>query len=276
MAHPERTDGEVYPIGDLIANQHQNAVRILGVVAAVGGWWILSLFYPPTLIPGPEIVFAETYDVFVNQEFLYHFENTIVRVLASFLLAMASATALGIAMGSSDTLEGFFEPFVLVGLTVPSLAIAMVMLLIFGINNVAAVAAVTLTMIPIVTENMWEGTKNLDPELLRMGHAFEAGRRSILQDIVLPQLVPYVLAASRFGLSIAWKVVVIVEFLGLGNGIGFKIKEQFGLYSFTGVLAWTLSFVLVMMVLEYGVLKSVERRLTRWRSSVEGGELTRR
>lgn len=276
MAHPEGAKRRVDVVGDLLADQYQNVFRVLGVLAFVAGWWLLSQFYPPTLIPGPGLVFAETYDVFVNQDFGLHFENTILRVLVSFLLAMATATALGIAMGSSRTLEGFFEPFVLVGLTVPSLAIAMVMLLLLGINNVAAIAAVTLTMIPIVTENMWEGTKNLDPELLRMGHAFEAGPRSIVTDIVLPQLVPYVLAASRFGLSIAWKVVVIVEFLGLGNGIGYKIKEQFGLYSFTGVLAWTLSFVLVMMALEYGVLKYVERRLTRWRSTVEGGELQRR
>lgn len=276
MAHPEKAERNFDPLSNLLANQYQNVFRLFGVVAFVTGWWLLAQLFPPTLIPGPKLVFAETFDVFVNQDFMHHFENTIFRVLASFLLAMTAATALGIGMGSSRTLEGFFEPFVLVGLTVPSLAIAMVMLLIFGINNVAAVAAVTLTMIPIVTENMWEGTKNLNPELIRMGHAFEAGPKSIILDIVLPQLVPYVLAASRFGLSIAWKVVVIVEFLGLGNGIGFKIKEQFGLYSFKGVLAWTLSFVLVMMLLEYGVLKFVERRLTRWRSTVEGGELQRR
>lgn len=276
MAHSESTETEVDPIGDLLADQYQNVFRVLGVVTFVVAWWVASLYYPPTLIPGPGLVFAETVDVFVNQNFVLHFQNTIFRVLASFVLAMTIATALGIGMGSYRSVEGFFEPFVLVGLTVPSLAIAMVTLLVFGINNVAAVAAVTITMIPIVTENMWEGTKNLDAELLRMGHAFEADARSIVSDIVLPQLVPYVLAASRFGLSIAWKVVVIVEFIGLGNGIGYKIKEQFGLFSFTGVLAWTLSFVLVMVVLEYGVLKYVERYLTRWRSTVEGGELHRR
>lgn len=273
MAH---SDTRANPAARLFHDQYQNLFRLLGVVAFVAAWWLLALRFPPSLLPGPGRVFAETYDVFVNQRFFFHFQHTIVRVLASFVIAMVGATALGIGMGTSESVEGFFEPFILVGLTVPSLAISMVALLLFGINNVAAVVSVTVTMIPIITENMWEGTKNLDGELLRMSHAFEASRESIIRDVVLPQLVPYVLAASRFGLSIAWKVVVIVEFLGLGNGVGYMIKEQFNLFSFTGVLAWTLSFVIVMMVLEYGVLKYVEEYLTRWRSSVEGGTINQR
>lgn len=263
-------------MADVFSRHKKKLLRAVSLLVFIGAWWVVALFYPPTLIPGPWGVGERMIEIFLEERFFFHFYNTLFRVIISFLLGMTISTAIGIMMGSSDVAEGFFETFVLVGLTVPSLAIAMICLILWGIGNFAAIIAVTVTIVPAITENMWEGTKNLDQELVRMGHAFEVDRWRIITDVVIPQLVPYILAASRFGLSIAWKIVVIVEFLGLGNGIGYNIRQEFGLYSFTGVLAWTLSFTLVMIVLEFGVLKTIENYLTRWRTDVEGGELTRR
>ena len=256
----------------LVDNQVQ-VLRLVSISSFIGLWWLVSLFYPPHLIPGPYLVGERVINIFLEENFLYHFNNTLFRVLTSFVFAMIFSTAIGIVMGSSDTAEGFFETFVLVGLTVPSLAIAMISLILFGIGNTAAIVAVTITIIPAITENMWEGTKNVNRDLIRMGYAFENSRWRIIRHVVIPQLVPYILAASRFGLSIAWKVVVIVEYLGLGNGIGYNIRQAFGLYSFTGVLAWTASFTFVMIVLEFGVIKTLEEYLTRWRVDIEGGDL---
>lgn len=276
MAETQTSNRRVPTVRGAVHRHRRNLIRLASIVIAILAWWVLSLFYPPALIPGPMLVFEETYDVIVNQNFAFHMSQTMFRVLASFVAAMTVSTALGILMGSNEDAEAFLETYILVGLTVPSLAIAMIMLLLFGLGNLAAIMAIVLTMTPIITENMWQGTKDLDQELIRMGRAFEADRTSLVKDVVLPQLVPYILAASRFGLSISWKVTVIVEYLGLGNGIGYQIRQAFGLYSFKGVLAWTLSFVFVMVILEFGVLKVVEERLTRWQSNVEGGELRMR
>jgi NitT/TauT family transport system permease protein len=276
MAETQSSTSRWHGLRTVVRGQQRNLLRLTSILVAIGAWWVLSLFYPPALIPGPKLVFEETYNVILYQNFGFHMGQTMIRVLASFIISMVVSTALGIMMGSNENAEAFFETYILVGLTVPSLAIAMIMLLLFGIGNVAAIAAIVLTMIPIITENMWQGTKDLNQELTRMGRAFEADRISLIKDVVLPQLVPYILAASRFGLSISWKVTVIVEYLGLGNGIGYQIRQAFGLFSFVGVLAWTLSFVFVMVILEFGVLKVIEERLTRWQSSVEGGELRMR
>jgi len=73
------------------------------------------------------------------------------------------------------------------------------------------------------------------------------------------------LAALRFGLALSWKTVVIAETFGATSGVGYKIIEARELLSMKGVLAWTLSFTLVMFVLEFGVLKLLEARLTAWR-----------
>jgi len=86
-----------------------------------------------------------------------------------------------------------------------------------------------------------------------------------LRHVILPQLAPYVFAASRAGLALIWKVVLVVELLGRSNGVGFQIQIYFQLFDVTLILAYTLAFILVIQLLEWGVLQPLEHRATRWR-----------
>lgn len=247
------------------------ATRGLSVLVLLGCWWVVALFFEPLVFPGPWPVLLETVHIVRNERFLFHLSRTLLRVVGAFGIALLLATLVGILMGVDETAERFFETFVLVGLTVPALAVSIIVLLVMGFNEGAGIVAIVIVITPPMTENVWEGTKNVDPALSKMARVFRADRRMWLGDVLLPQLVPYLLAATRFGLGIGWKIAVIVEWIGLGNGIGGKLRDAFDVFSLAGVMAWTLSFVLVMFVLEFAVIKRVERRLTRW----QGGEVGR-
>lgn len=231
-------------------------------------WQAVAAFFPPSLLPGPVAVFRKVAQIIVSGKFFFHMAHTLARVGAGFVAAFLVSLALGIAMGANRTAERFFEPAILVGLTIPSLAWAVIALMWFGIKEVAPVFTIFIIILPIITVNMWQGTKALDQELIEMARAVRASRGMIIREVVIPQLVPYLLAATRFGLSLAWKVTVIAEMLGLSNGIGYMIHYAFGIFSMEEVLAWTLAFTLVMMALEYGLLNPLEARLTRWRRAV--------
>lgn len=245
-------------------------VRACSIVAFLGLWWMVSLFYDPFFLPGPRAVFADVVYIVRYDAFLTHLVRTLTRVVIAFGIGLVLAVAVGIAMGVSETGEQFFETFVIVGLTMPAVAVTVIMLMVLGMNDAAAIATIVFVITPLMTENVWEGTKNVDRDLVEMARVFNPSRSAVLRSVVLPQLVPYVLAASRFGLGAAWKIVVIAEFFGLGDGIGYKINEAFELFSLSGVLAWTLSFVVLMTIIEFGIIKRAEKRLTRWRGDEEG------
>ena len=67
---------------------------------------------------------------------------------------------------------------------------------------------------------------------------------------MLPQLAPIIAAAARGGIALIWKIVLVVEFLGRSNGIGFKIHLYFQLFDVAMVLVYALSFVAVMLLIE--------------------------
>lgn len=228
-------------------------------------WQILSLFYPPTYLPGPLAVFQEMEKIFVSGEFAVHMFWTLARVLIGLGISFVVALVMGVLMGLSDFWETAMDGPVLVGLAIPGLAWAVVGLMLFGLSEKTQIFAIFMVVTPILAVNIWEGTKALDRKLVEMAFVFKANRRMVVRSVVLPQLIPYSLAAVRFGLALAWKTVVIAETFGASTGIGFKIIESRELLSMKGVLAWTLSFTVVMIALEFMLLKPIEGRLTVWR-----------
>src|SRR6266480_1028349 len=73
------------------------------------------------------------------------------------------------------------------------------------------------------------------------------------------------LPAGRCGLSLVWKIVLIVELLGRPNGVGFEIGVAFQLFDVTRILAYALAFIAVMLVIETFLVQPVERHVSRWR-----------
>lgn len=244
-------------------------LRVFSVLMLCSAWWIISLFFPPSFIPNPLIIFRKIVNIIISGEFFYHMYATLTRVVLGFLFAFIMAIIMGILMGSYKLAEELLDVVVLVGLTIPGLAWAVIALIWFGAKEISAVFAIFIVVLPMITVNMWQGTKALDKELIEMGRAFKATRQSMIMDIIIPQLLPYLFSIARFGFAMAWKIVVVSEMLGLSNGIGFKINYSFELFSMDGVLAWTISFTLVMIFIEFGIVKVIEDRLMRWRPTLE-------
>ena len=86
--------------------------------------------------------------------------------------------------------------------------------------------------------------------------------------VVIPQVLPYMMAAARFGLGVVWKVTVLVELLGRSDGVGYMLNYSFQMFKMADVFAWTLFFSVVMLVIEMAVLKPLENRLFRWRPEI--------
>jgi NitT/TauT family transport system permease protein len=150
-------------------------------------------------------------------------------------------------------------------LNLPALVTIVLCYLWIGLNEVAAVTAVAINKIPMIAVMMREGARALDPELDDMAKVFRMNRLSAWQNVIVPQLAPYFAASARSGVALIWKIVLVVEFLGRSNGIGFQIHLYFQLFEVGYILAYALSFVAVMLAVEYLLVQPWERSATRWR-----------
>ncbi len=243
-------------------------IKLLSIALLLVVWSILSWIFSEFLLPNPLIVGRRLFQLVRSGEFGLHVAATIRRVLLGFALAFVISIAVGVLMGGKRAAETFIDSWVLVGLTIPGLCWAVLAVMWFGITEVAPVFAIFAVTSPMLTLNMWQGTKSLDRDLIEMADVFRSSRWSRLADVVLPQLLPFCLAAARLGFALGWKVVVLSEMFGLSTGVGFMINRSFNAYSMEDVLAWTIGFTIVMFVVEYAIILPIERRLVRWRPVV--------
>lgn len=219
----------------------------------------------PQTLPTPWTVAALIGQMAASGELLRHSGMTLMRVAASFVLAMAVGGALGLWLGRSREADRWLNPALVIALNIPALVVIVLCYIWIGLNEVAAVAAVAINKIPLVTVMLREGARALRPDLDDMARAYRMAPMARLRHIVLPQLAPHIAAAARAGIALIWKIVLVVEFLGRSNGVGFKIHLYFSMFDVAHVLAWSLSFVVVMLAVDYLILRPCERRANRWR-----------
>lgn len=239
---------------------------VLSVLAMLVLWTLASqLTDRPQTLPAPWEVAARILRLASGGELWLNGGMTLFRVAASFALAMAAGMALGLWMGRSRAADHWLNPGLIILLNVPALVVIVLCYIWIGLNETAAILAVALNKIPVVTVMIREGTRALRPDLDDMARVFRMSPLTRLRHIVLPQLAPHIAGAARAGISLIWKIVLVVEFLGRSNGVGFKIHLLFSSFDVEGVLAWALAFVAVMLAIDLFLLRPAERRTNRWR-----------
>lgn len=248
------------------------AARYLPPFLALGSvftiWWLAYLLYP-RLLPSPASTIEESIRLVSDGTFFFHMYQSLRRVLVGAVAAMFFSIGVGIYMGTVAMGERFFQPLVILGLTIPGLMWALIAVMLFGINEFSPYFAVTVTIFPMLVINIWAGVKSLDKELIDMSHVFHFTKRMKITQVILPQLMPNIFAATRYGLGLAWKVVVVVEMFGTSNGVGYQVMKAYQVFNMEDVIAWTLTFVVAMIIIEYGLINFAERRLTAWRPKID-------
>lgn len=211
------------------------------------------------------MVFAAMARETASGELAYHLGVTLFRVTLSFILALTIGSALGIVLGMKRGLDRLFDPWVVLFLNLPALVVIVLAYIWLGLNEVAAIGAVAFNKIPNVVVTLREGARALDRSYAELAQVYRFSFRQRLFDVVLPQLQPYFAAASRSGIALIWKIVLVVELLGRSNGVGFQIHLYFQLFDVAAILAYALAFVGVMLLVEALLLQPFERAATRWR-----------
>ena len=240
-------------------------LRLLSLALFFATWLIGSALAGEQMLPGPLAVVDAIVTEARSGALFIHLGATFARVLLAFALAMTLGTALGILMGRVPTADRLGDPWLLILLNLPALVVVVLAYIWGGLTETAAIAAVAVNKLPTAIVTVREGARALDPTLDEMARVFAMPRWRAFRHVVLPQLLPYLAAAARSGLSLVWKIALIVELLGRPNGVGFEIGVAFQLFDVTHILAYALAFVAVMLAIETFLVQPLERRISRWR-----------
>jgi NitT/TauT family transport system permease protein len=240
-------------------------LRLASFVLFLAAWFLGSWLAGERMLPTPTTVLMTIIAEARSGELFFHLGATLARVLLAFMLAMTIGTAFGYLMGRVPVADRLGDPWLIVLLNLPALVVIVLAYVWGGLTEIAAILAVAINKLPNAVVTIREGARALDPALDDVARVFAMPRWKMLRHVVIPQLAPYVAAASRSGLSLVWKIVLVVELIGRPNGIGFEIGVAFQLFDVTRIIAYALAFVAVILAIELLLVQPFERRASRWR-----------
>ncbi|UJS25474.1 ABC transporter permease [Thiothrix winogradskyi] len=244
----------------------QRFLRVWVLLGLVLVWQLLAMLLESRSLPAPSAVLETLWQALFQGELLFHLGATLGRIAVSFTLAMLIGVALGILMGSRPLWNNWLDVLLILGLNIPALVTIILCYIWLGLGEVAAILAVTINKIPTVVVAIREGARAIDQDLLQVAQVYRLSRWQTFRKVYLPQLYPYLFGAARNGLALIWKIVLVVELLGRSNGVGFQLGNYFHFFDITGILAYTLAFVLIILTLETLLLRPLEQRVNRWRA----------
>jgi len=228
-------------------------------------WQMVAMLVAHRLFPTPGVVFGELYELATQRHLIADMSKTLSRAIMAFFAAMTLGITIGGTLGRFSHADSLFGNWILIGLNIPAIVVAITCYIWLGLTEFALILAVVINKMPLVAVTMREGVRALDHGLAELAVVYRVSFWRRVQKFIIPQLMPYVLTASRTGLSLIWKIVLVFEVLGSDGGVGFRIGIFFQNFDMKGILAYTLAFMAVVILIEYGAMRPLENRILGWR-----------
>lgn len=231
-------------------------------------WKAISLFFLPVFLPAPEELIKRLLVIYSDPASYLIVWDTIYRILLGGLFSMVVGGLCGLIMGLNRHVEAFLDSWIMVLLTFPAVCWAFLAVLWFGMSDLGPVFTIVLVVFPFVALNVWEGTKAIDKDVIDMAAVYQANRRLVICKVIIPQLLPYLFSSMRIALSLSWKIALVGEAFGVSSGVGQRLVFYFEDTRVDMMLAWGVSFMVVMVLLDVIVFRFWEKRAFRWRHQV--------
>ncbi|WP_419553055.1 ABC transporter permease [Candidatus Poriferisodalis sp.] len=234
---------------------------VFGWVAFLGVWYAVSQFALGTQqLPPPHVVASEAWQIATGEGFGSTLWASVVRVVGGCLLALLASIVFGMVIAYSNWWRALIRSLTRFFVSIPTVALAILALIIFGVSDIGPMLTATLVATPHVMSSVAHGLTGVDRRLIVMSESFARTRAQIITGVLLPSSVLAVIGGARQAFALAWRISLLTEVFAASDGVGFQIRRSFESYDVRGMLAWTALFIGVMFFFENFVFRQLERR----------------
>src|SRR5690625_4528298 len=257
-------------LGSLLAYLWSGWAAIGSLFLFFAFWEALAQIYGTLILPGPLSTLTQLKELWSNAVLWPVLILTAQRALLGLALALLAGTACGLIAGLSLTAAILARPLVTLLLGMPPIAWLVLAMIWFGMGDATVIFTVFIACFPIVFAASMQGTLTLDNDLLAVVKVFGLSRRTRLTDLYLPHLVSWLFPAWITALGTSWKVVVMAELLSTSDGIGGALAVARAQLDTGSTLAWVVTVLAALLLLEYLCLEPIKRQVEGWRT--HGGQ----
>lgn len=186
-------------------------------------WQLFSSvgWIPTRILPAPLAVLKAAFRLAASGELFRHISISAGRAIAGFLLGGSIGFTLGLLNGISPIAEKLLDTSIQMLRNIPNLALIPLVILWFGIGDVARLFLVSLGVMFPIYLNTFYGIRNVDPGLIEMGKVYGLNTWALFWRIILPGAMSSILVGVRYSLGIMWLTLIVAETIAADSGIGY-------------------------------------------------------
>lgn len=241
------------------------------LVALIAGWALAARNTGPgSIAPDPGRIFPLAGQLLLDPAYARHAYASLLRVVVAVLLAVTLGTALMVAARFVPLARILVAHRLLPILNaVPTVSWAILAVVWFGVNDVAVVAVVVAILLPFTMVNVWTALVALDEDLYEMAKSFTRDRPRRLRLLVVPAILPAIVASARLSYGVGWKVGIVAELFGVTTGLGYLLSYARVMFDTALLYAVTLVIIVLVAAVDWLVFSRLERYLTRHRGDAQ-------
>ena len=233
-------------------------------------WWVATHagWIKPLFLPKPESVWFAFGQAMAgdldNHTLLVHFGWSMYRVFTAFALAALIGIPVGIAMGVSRVARGIFDPPIEFYRPLPPLAYLPLMIIWFGIGEMAKVILLFLSIFAPVALAARAGVRSVSQEQIQAARSMGASSAQVIRHVIVPGAMPEILVGLRIAMGVGWTTLVAAEMVAADAGLGKMVYNASNFLRTDVVILGILAIGLVAYAFEI-LMRWIERRAVPWK-----------
>jgi sulfonate transport system permease protein len=227
----------------------------------------------PQVLPAPGSVAATAFDLASSGELFVHLGVSLLRAAVGFAIGGTIGLMLGVLVGFSPLAQALLDRPIQMVRAIPFLAMLPLVIVWFGVGEVAKIFLVALAVLFPIYINTMLGIRQIDPKLMELAKVVGLSWRAVVRRIIVPGAMPSILTGVRYALAHAWLALVIAETLATTKGIGFLAMDAREFLQ-TNVIVLTMIIYAIIGVAADALVRLLEAHVLSWHANYVKGAST--
>lgn len=238
-------------------------------LAIVALWYAVAYsgLINPALIPTPHAVAERFVELLTQARLPLDIWMSTQRVFLGVALGIICAVPVGFILGWYKQIRSFIDPLINFFRALPPIALIPLVVVYFGIGELAKVVILFYASFFAGVIVMYEGIAQISPIYVRVAKTLGASDSEIFRRVIVPLTVPHMLTALRVALGVAWATLVASELIAAQQGLGALIQNASSFFQldiiYVGIIC--IGFIALTMDL---ALRAFTRRLVSWQDRI--------
>lgn len=247
---------------------NRKILYFLSPIVALSLWELCSRsgYIDARFFPAPTEIFYHLFFVSPEEGIIEDIIASLNRLIWGYFAGSFLGIALGVGMGLNQTLRAALYPLIVVTYPIPKIAILPLVMLIFGIGDLAKIVVIAIGSFFLVLINTLHGVDSIEKIYHDVAAVYKIKKHNFILKVILPGSLPSIFTGLKLAIGYSLVMVVAAEFSGADKGIGFLIWQSWETFSIKSMYAGIFVIGAMGFVFSYG-LHALERRFVPWKTS---------